>query len=307
MKKKLFIIISIFIIILSALTYFKNKQSNNQEASFNSYEYNYFNPINSSFYYGDDMELCNSIYYKIIENFNEYIKFKEYYNDIIDMNENDFKDNLLILTISENESTKNLAFHQIYSDNNKTYIELIKKQDIENTPIYRGISIKIDKKLYKNNIDIFQSIENTNFMTEYTDIKKLPINYNSENAINENCFVITSKSSSNIDLFNIFINESQNNQNSEIRIFYNNNLDNSITIYDIKYSSTTKKYYVCIDSTRNQKNNYGLQTYNYYIYDSLKEIPKINSEFVVNNNHHNYLFENLDFPETNLSLSFLIN
>ena len=36
--------------------YFKNKQSNNQEASFNSYEYNYFNPINSSFYYGDDMD-----------------------------------------------------------------------------------------------------------------------------------------------------------------------------------------------------------------------------------------------------------
>ena len=309
MKKILFVLICILLTLFSL--YFitinsGNQQNDSQETPPVSYEYNYFNPINQDFYYGNIMKLCNSIYYKVILDYNEYLKFKEYYTNIIDMDINDFENNLLILTITENESTKNLAFHQIYTDDSTLHIGLIKKTSNEEPNLNRGISIKVNKEVYRNNIDVFQTIENTNFMTNYTNIKKLSTNYTIENAINENCFVITLNSSQNITLFNTFINKVQNNQDAEIRILYNNDSNNSI-IYDIKYSDINKKYYVCIDSTRNMNNKFGIQTYNYYTYDYLKELSKTNSDFVINNNTHNYYFESLNFPETNLSISYLEN
>ena len=135
MKKFLiFCCICILILIISISFYFhKNEETRSYENNSNninsennneSYKFTYFNPLNtnSDFYYGDEMEFMNSIYYKVITNYSDYLIYKDNYSEIYDMKNEDFENYFLVLTITENESMKNLTLKSAETDDTTLYI-----------------------------------------------------------------------------------------------------------------------------------------------------------------------------------------
>lgn len=307
--KKIFII-SIFIIILFYTFFYFTKHNLDNSVPQNevnkpisqAYSYEYFSAVSQDFYYGNDMTFMNSIYYKVILNFDEYTKYKTIYPDIIDMNNKDFETNFLVLTVVENESTKNLGLENITVDETTLYVGLNKKTINEEPDLNKGISIKIDKNLLKENIDVFKTIKNTDFMTNYCDIKQLPKDYSIEDAIKDNCFVLTTNPATNTNLLEKLLNNVQNEQNSELRIIGKEIMSDSMIVYDVKYVAADKKYYVCVDTSRGNNSN----SYNYFEYDALNKIEDNNSSIIIINPEKISMFEfsNINFPETNLKFSF---
>ena len=305
MKKNLIILISIVIfvsLIIIGYLYNSNKKNTNIEkkSNINLYEIEYFTPVHSDYYYGNDFSFYNNIYYKVIIDYKEYLTYKNYYQEIINMSEEDFNTDFIVLTITENESTKNLEFQSINSDDTTLYIGLNKSTNNQK----RGISIKIDKSLLRENIDVYKSIQEENFITTYKNIKSIGKDYTIEQAINDNCFAILPTTIENESAWNTFINNITNNEDAEIRIVYDTSINEGLTILDIKYMNYQNKYYVCRDTSRNTEYESNL---NYFEYDNfekegLNKVDLINSEKI-----ENYLFSSNNFPETNFSISFCIN
>ena len=312
MKKTLFLTL-IFVLLILTYIFFggtsKNKNTLDELSSINNkilYDYTYFDPINEFFYYGNEMDFKNSIYYKMINTYEEYQKYKKFYPNIINMNEKDFENFFIILTITENESTKNLKLESIESDTNTLYIGLNKTIPKEDPNLNRGISIKINNELKRDNIDIFKTIQNTNFMENYKNIKELPYEYSIDSALSDNCFIISTSPANNISVFNEFLKNIQMNQDAEIRILTKDTTNKNTIIYDIKYLNSLKKYYVCIDMSRVIQTDYNLNpnvinTYNYYEFDNLKKVQNSN---LLSPNINAYILSNSIFPENNLSFCY---
>ena len=313
--KKTFIIISVLTFLILVSIYFCNtskniKSSNNLSNIENKtlYNYTYFDPVNDNFYYGNEMDFKNSIYYKTINTYKEYQRYKNLYPTIIDMKENDFEEYFILLTITENESTKNLKLESINSNLDTLYIGLNKTIPKDEPNLNRGISIKISNNLLKDNIEVFKTIKNTDFMNNYENIKQLPYEYSINSALSDNCFVISTSPANNIHIFNDFLENIQMNKDSEIRIITEDTVRKNMIIYDIKYLNSLQKYYVCIDTSRVLKSDYNSNTtvsstYNYYEFDSFKKIE--NSSFnILLNNINTYTLSNSTFPENNLSFCY---
>ena len=310
MKKFLLIIFIILIGITSLYIYSKlNNQNANPipQVEKELYSYNYFDPMHKEYYYGNEFAFKNSIYYKEINNYNEYLIYKNYYPDIIEMSENDFNNSFIVLTIVENESTKNLKLLTIDIDNETLYIGLDKTNPDNEPNFNRGISIKIDNSLKRNNIEVFKTIKNTNFMKTYSNIKNLPFDYSIDDAKNDNCFIVSSNPAYNITVYNDFINNIENKQDSEIRVVYSDSDFKKMHIYDIKYVSLENKYYICKDTTRvsttYNSNTYYLDSYNYYEFDSFEKIDTTSN--FLKSNITNCIFKNSKFPENMISFSFI--
>lgn len=312
MKKTLFLTLIFVLLILTYIFFWgtsKNKNTLDELSSINNkilYDYTYFDPINEFFYYGNEMDFKNSIYYKMINTYEEYQKYKKFYPNIINMNEKDFENFFIILTITENESTKNLKLESIESDTNTLYIGLNKTIQKEEPNLNRGISIKINNELKRDNIDIFKTIQNTNFMENYKNIKELPYEYSIDSALSDNCFIISTSPANNISVFNEFLKNIQMNQDAEIRILTKDTANKNTIIYDIKYLNSLKKYYVCIDMSRVIQTDYNLNpnvlnTYNYYEFDNFKKVQNSN---LLSPNINAYILSNSIFPENNLSFCY---
>ncbi len=278
MKK--IVIVLVIILLVIGIFYVSNrniikdtKDSNEISKNQELYEIKCFNRNETNFYFEDEMDFLNTIYYKVITDYQEYSKFKDNFNEIIDMKNEDFEDYFLVLTVTENESTKNLGLESIEADETTLYIGLDKEEPNDDN---KGISIKIDKTLYRENIDVFKTIKNTDFMINYSDIRKISRDYSIKNAISDNCFVISNKEPAlNVELFEKFLKDFEEKKESEIRIY--SQLENDrFVIYDLKYSSLDDMYYVCIDNSRMETSHFDGtysfdNTYNYYEFDIMEE------------------------------------
>lgn len=312
--KKIFIISILFIFLFFTFWFLlKNKFSisntieNNIENIDTSqlYSYEYFNPISQEFYYGDTMKFRNGIYFLLIDNYQEYLNYINYYPDILKMQETEFDNFFMVLTVTENESTKNLGLESVIANETTFYIGLDKKTVDEEPNLDRGISIKINRTLLKENIDVYKTIKNTKFMNTYSDIKTLTKDYSIENAIKDNCFVISTNPAQNINLFENFLEKIKNNQDAEIRIVNKDSIKDSIIIYDLKYSSVENKYYACIDNSRIVYTNYDSSialsdSYNYYEYDVFEKIDDSKNSEMLNI----YILKNTFFEENTLAFGF---
>lgn len=298
-------IVILFVIILLAIGSFyinsnNNNEENNSEISKTQklYEIKNFSLNGTSFYFGDEMDFLNTIYYKVITDYKEYSKYKDNYSEIIDMNSEDFENYFLVLTITENESTKNLGLESVEADETTLYIGLDKREQDEN----KGISIKIDKTLYREKIDVFKTIKNTDFMTNYGDIRKISESYSIEEAISDNCFVISSEQpASNVGLFDRFLENARKKQDDEIRI-YSQIENNKFAIYDLKYSSINNMYYVCINGNYSQSN----ETCNYYEFNTMEEITYDENSIIkpLYESTRQFTFNNYNIPENTFSFSY---
>lgn len=307
MKKILIVFVIILLVIGIILVSNRNinkdtKASNEVSKNQELYEVEYFNPLGSGFYYGDEMTFLNTIYYKVITDYQEYSKYKECYNGIIDMSSEDFENYFLVLTVTENESTKNLGLESVEADEKILYIGLDKREEANNLNDARGISLKIDKILYRENIDVFKTIKNTDFMTNYSDIRKISESYSIEEAISDNCFVIsTEQPASNVELFEKFLKDVEDKQDSEIRIYLKSE-NEKFAIYDIKYSALNSMFYVCIDNANNDCND----TYNYYEFDTMKEITYDGNSSIkpIYESTRQFTFNNSYIPENTFGFGY---
>ena len=198
--------------------------------------------------YSKNLNYFNHMYYKKLDNYNDYINFKNIYSNITEMSEADFNDKFMIITIVENTSMLKLTLKDVYVIDDTLYIGLIR---VSNSEVFdesnNTICMIIDKSLNRDNVEVFKTIENKNFMTKYEDIKKLPLDYTIEQALNDGCLVTVNNTTENKELFNEFKENILNSSDSEIRMV---RFDDGIVIWDLKYSSQDKKFYLCIDSTR---------------------------------------------------------
>lgn len=218
---------------------------------------------NINYDYSQDMEYQNGIYYKKVTSYDEYNRYKERWENLVEMTEEDFNNYFIVISAVENTSMIGLKVSNITTDNNNLYIELFKDTnnlDCENNVI----SIKIPIEDNRNNI-IFNKIgyqPNNNQYEKLTDLSK---DYTKEQAIEDNCYVIENGKviSNNKEQLSEFIENCKNKQKSFIRIviYSSDSLLDGTIVVDVEYKNN--KYYICKDTTRLKNSGYDKKEISY--------------------------------------------
>lgn len=274
--KKVFIgVILMLIVVGSVSIVFKvfkmnNTQSESEkiehQAEKKDYVFGFFEPREvADKPYHEYLTYMNNIYYKKITNYDEYLECKEMWDGILDMSKDDFNSKFMFVTIIENYSMLDLSLGEMHSDDDTLYVGLKKVSDeITNA----GISIIADKKLDREKVEVFRTVDDRKDLSSYSDIRKLPYEYTIGQAIEDKCLTVLGVGRAyNIDIYNDFISKVKNKEDAEIRIVTEIlHGDIGIEIVDIAYLKETEKFIVCIDKTREKEK----WTYNYYEYTDIE-------------------------------------
>ena len=240
------IIIAAGITGVAAFQYFiqKNNSINYHEKA----QENYFKSIERQFDMTDE-----ELFYKVILNYEEYTKYTANFNGLIEMSEDDFKNNFLIV-IASSWKYPNISISNITSDSNTMYVEVdSKNENISKDDIYI-ISSKVSNELYRDTVSIYKRKEQiTN--KKYEKLENLPNVYTIDSAEKDNCVVITNSKildHSKTILDNFVIN-TQKGVSDMVRIaVFNNNQENNnldVVLYDIEFKNN--EFVAYQDATRN--------------------------------------------------------
>lgn len=213
----------------------------------------------------------NGIYYKIINNYDEYKKFKERIDTLPEMSPNDLEsESLLIITWSSGRELHETDLEVVDVTSNNTTTNIILNQ--KTNPNYYSnnnlIFSVISNEQLKDNIKI--QIEHYQIVPKgYTSIDELTENYTVEQAIQDGCVVIESTILKSEDPYAIdkFIEKTENGENSFIRIY--DKQSKSTYIHDIEYKDGV--YY---ERTKDIMN---IDKINYF--NSYEKLLKINNSF----------------------------
>lgn len=200
---------------------------------------------NPNYDYSQDMIYQNNFYYKKVMTYEEYEKCKEIWNNLVEMNEEDFNDNFVVIVAVENTSMLGLTVSDVSADDTTLYIKFKKDEnkDYDETVT----SIKISKNLDRDIIKI-EKVEKDIDYTDYESLKDLPHNYSKEQAIRDNCFVLQNNEiiSTNKEQLNEFVDNARNGINSFIRIV--SYFDEQVEIKDLEYKDG--EYVLVSDDSR---------------------------------------------------------
>ena len=200
---------------------------------------------NPNYDYSQDMIYQNNFYYKKVMTYEEYEKCKEVWNDLVEMNEEDFNDNFVVIVAVENTSMLGLTVSDVSANDTTLYIKFKKdeNEDYDKTVT----SIKISKNLDRDIIKIEKVEKNIDY-TDYERLEDLPHNYSKEQAIKDNCFVLENNEiiSSNKEQLNEFVDNARNGINSFIRIV--SYFDEQVKIKDLEYKDG--EYILVSDDSR---------------------------------------------------------
>ena len=266
------IIIFIFFIAISFLLKNNENMMNNEEYKIQSqvFDLNQNNLyLKDNYQTGVDMSYINKMYYKKVNNYEEYKKMKERWNDIIEMQKNDFENYFVVIIAVENESMLNMNYNNAYIKNDILYIG-IANDNIDNNG-KDGISIKLPRKYDKEIIEPYITVKNIEQYIYEKDIENiLNDDFNIEI---DNCLIYKENGEIvNEELAKIFINKVNKNESSTLRIIYYD-LENSNTIIDIIYNSSINKFLARVNSTNlNESENYNNLSVNYYEFDKIDVI-----------------------------------
>lgn len=200
---------------------------------------------NPNYDYSQDMIYQNNFYYKKVMTYEEYEKCKEVWNNLVEMNEEDFNDNFVVIVAVENTSMLGLTVSDVSANDTTLYIKF--KKD-ENEDYNKTVtSIKISKNLDRDIIKI-EKVEKDIDYTDYERLEDLPHNYSKEQAIKDNCFVLENNEiiSSNKEQLNEFVDNARNGINSFIRIV--SYFDEQVKIKDLEYKDG--EYILVSDDSR---------------------------------------------------------
>ena len=139
-------------------------------------------------YYYENMLYSDGIYYKRIYNYNEYLEAKNIWDNLVEMNESDFKESFALIIAGQNYETTSLYISDIYVKNNTTHVELKRKDKW--SPNTTVISAKVSRELDCENIKIknLPNVVSTN--GKYKDLSEITTEYSIDQALKDGCFVI---------------------------------------------------------------------------------------------------------------------
>ena len=208
----------------------------------------------------------NRFYYKKITNFSDYLKYKEKMSNLIEMTEEDFKDNFLLIIISTSPYMPGIYVSNIETDDNILYVEI--DRDNERERQKEILSVKISNELDREyiNVDRMKKIPKSD---DYVPLEELPKDYSKEQAILDNCVVIYNSEviSNNKLRIEEFVENTNNNKEDFIRIVrVQDKIDYSMSIFDIQYIDN--EYRVYLDQTR--CNDEEIQGYIYNTYSKIE-------------------------------------
>lgn len=273
-KKKILcvIVIIIFIIIVSGSVYYLNTKMNSQDEAKEERKITStifelrLNELyqNSGYKLIDDMNFINSMYYKKINTYDEYCKYKEIWNEIVEMKEEDFNDNFVILIGIENIELQNLIVQEVYTENDTLYIGMIKNE--ENREKKNGNALKVLRTMDKDNIEIYRTVKDIGeYNVDKLNIKSISKEYSNEQAQEDKCVIYEKSRIINEEIIIDFINKVENKKDANVRIIYDDY--DGKRIVDVIYNSKIDKFLTCVDFTRLV--NETKQTINYYEYEKL--------------------------------------
>lgn len=184
--------------------------------------------------YTQDMKYSNSMYYKKIYTFDEYIEAKKIWNNLVEMEENDFEQSFVVVLAGENYNTMNLYISDIYKTEQKLCIELRKRISWDDNTIVSG---KIPKELDMEEIEIINIPNDVNVANQTKNIDSLTEEYTIEEALKDDCFVIKLNKivSNNSERLNNFVNNCNKNIEDSIRIYIQET--ERIIINDLEYKN----------------------------------------------------------------------
>lgn len=211
---------------------------------------------NQGYDYNQDMICNNGIYYKKIYTYEEYENAKKIWDNLVEIEKEEFKDYFIIILAGENYNTTGLYISDIYVKEPKLCIEL-RKKDVwsEDDTV---ISTKLSKELNREQIDIINLPNNVDTSNKYKNIDYITNDYTIEEAIKDNCFVINEKNqvvSNDKEMLNDFVDNVNNKIDDLIRIcIYESNriiicdiecLNNKINMVEkvIESNNINTKYY----------------------------------------------------------------
>ena len=275
--KKIIIFLILIVLIIGSLVflYFNNNSSKNETETTSENtenvtslqnDENKYKSSNITYQINDnillsDYKTINRFYYRVIKDYQTYLDTKDNFNNILEVSEKDFEDNIMILVIIENAPVNGLIFDNLSADDSSLTLNYVINSSDRDAQT--GTSILVSNDLYRDTINIEKTVPEMK-MTSYTNIRELPKDYSVEDAKKDNCLVIDMKNNANYNLNNLedFIGKVKNKENAEIRIY--NYMDNDqIYIYDITYSNENK-FFVCEDRTRYTSNKNNNSTYESY-------------------------------------------
>lgn len=194
MKKKIIVIFIFFIIILiSVFLLWNYSKSNNDDTMIEtnvikddkkeSYQFNVFKPthfIDPTYRF----EYQDGIYHEKITDFEEYSEIKKSWTNMLDMSEEDFNNNFMIITAIENISMLGLTLDKVETSESTIYVSLIKDEETneENT----AISIILPKSMDRENIICFRNYREDE--KEYIEDLLVSYNYNHINPMDRILF-----------------------------------------------------------------------------------------------------------------------
>lgn len=222
--------------------------------------------------------LKDGIFYKKIDNYDEYLKFSNEFNSIPEMVESDFNEYFLVIFIAT------LPTRGLYVDNVEVTQENLKftiRRNVENEDV-SSICTKISREKNRESIEVEFLPEMSN-VNDYMNIDEIPYDYTREQAIADGCVVLLggrgverySKVIAGQKKLDEFIENAENGINGNIRIVeyetskryrgYEYN-PNGAYIVDIEFNNG--KYIVSTDIMR--------AVFNPEQYDDAREDYKVN-------------------------------
>ena len=238
MKYLKIIIAFLIIIVLIGCIFLITRRDKKTTDSVNSIKSNSF----SLWYEGDYIRpgldgyeyLEAGFYYKKIYDYNEYLNYKEKFNQILEVTEDEFKENFIIIILVEKEYLLNLSVDNYYNIDDKLQIDLYTNESID-TEKTNGNAILIKREMDREKVNIEKIVKGME-MQPYTNLKELPPDYSKEQAITDNCLVtsLDEMKTYNKEVLDTFISNVNNNISSSIRVC--RSVNNSIAyILDIEY------------------------------------------------------------------------
>lgn len=196
-----------------------------------------------------ELEWANDFNYKKIKSIDEYNKFKSSYENIINMTEEDFENNFLLVVFPAGD----VYISDIYSDDTTLYVKIIRDYETDKkneVPGLKIISTKVSNSLDRDDIKIMEFSNKNTMGSEYLSIEEIVTNgYTMEEAIEDGCIVTeynpekygnydTYLVSKNQDKLDEFVEATKNGESRALRlVFYNTNYTRytDVTFKDGKY------------------------------------------------------------------------
>ena len=199
------------------------------------------NISNENYAFYKDMKQEKGIYYKKVNSYEEYLKYKRMWPELLDMKKEDFLENFMIITAAENADTINKTLADVYMIEDSLYLAFEDSIQVDSTNVIIGT--KLSREMERNNIRIVDKLNIAIDNNKYTKINNITKEYSKEKAIQEGCFVIENNKviSNNKESIKEFIENSKNNIESYIRIctIYDNK---PLVITDISYRNQKYKF-----------------------------------------------------------------